>query len=618
MQTMKLSRTERRARFAKTAKLYGIKGENGLVVHHAYQALFEKDLEKTMKLIVPISRSDPKNKHPWIILGGAALEKVEGATAKVFFELAREIAPKDPVILGGIAKAHVLEAEIEPAVRMMELAFAAGNTDRGLVVLFLELMSRMGRNPKAVDIVSPVVKNLNDAELCFRLGSLLSDADETNAAVPWLERAFQLDPKSEAHQVGRLHGLLYSRRFKEVETAALELLETVENRDNVMVLYLMALRLLGDYDKTTELVDSFEFTDPKAFALARGIMANVYQDQEQWDDVESAYIEAMHIAGEPGKIAKALGVYKYREQDFADGFPYYSDRFPAQNRKTIPLQNAAPENLAKLERIHLMGEQGIGDQLALLSLLRIAPIDLEKTEVIYISDARLKPVLQDNRLNISFISQDRFFSEPRNLQANELVYLGDLSQYLATEPLAAITGAYLKPNENRVAHFKNKYQAKANGRPIVGVAWNSASLTGHMRSLPLLELLKTIKEGALVVNLQYNANYEEIRSAQIRRPDLEILVDREVDQATDLDGFAAQIVALDHVVTIDNTTAHFCGALGHEDTHVFIPLGSECMWYWGRAGSVDPWYGNLNLHRQTQLRDWAGPIDSVVRHFVSK
>ncbi|MBL4749711.1 MAG: hypothetical protein JKX71_03850 [Amylibacter sp.] len=618
MQTMNLSRTERRRRYAKTAKLYGIKGENGLTVHHAYQALFEKDLEKTMALIVPISRSDPKNKHPWIILGGAALEKVEGATAKVFFEQAREISPKDPVILGGIAKAHVLEAEVEPAVQMMEKAFAAGNVDKGLITLFLELMSRMGRNLKAVDIVSPIVKKLNDAALCFRLGSLLTDADETNAAVPWFERAFQLDPKPEAHQIGRLRGLLYSRQFKAVEVAAPELLETVENKDDVMVLYLMALRLLGQYDKTAKLVDSFEFTDPKAFALARGLMANVYQDQEQWDRVEPAYVEAMHIAGEPGKIAKALGVYKYREHDFVDGFPYYSDRFPAQNRKTIPLQNAAPENLAGLERIHLMGEQGIGDQLALLSLLRIAPIDTEKTEVIYVSDARFEPVLQDNGLNISFISQDQFFNEPRNLQANELVYLGDLSQYLGAKPLTAINGAYLKPNEKRLTHLKNKYQTKANGRPIIGVAWNSASLIGHMRSLPLIELLACIKEDALVINLQYNASPEEIRAAQIMRPDLEIFVDKEVDQMTDLSGFAAQIAALDHVVTIDNTTAHFCGALGHIDTHVFIPLGSECMWYWGRAGKVDPWYGNLNLHRQTKLRDWAGPIDSVARHFVSK
>ena len=539
------------------------------------------------------------------------MEKIEGGTAKVFFEQARAIAPKDPVVLGGIAKAHVLEAEVEPATQMMELAFAAGNEDNGLAVLYLELMMRLGRGLKAVDFVAPVVKKLNDAGLCFKLASLLTDADETNAAVYWFERAYQLDPEPEAHQIGRLQGLLFSRQFNKVEEAAPELLERLKHRDDVMVIYLMALRLLGKYAETSSLVDNFEFTDPKAYALARGLMANVYQDLEQWDRAEAAYVEAMHIAGEPGKIAKALGVYKYRERDFVEGFPYYADRLSKQNRKHIPVENAAPENLASLSRIHIMGEQGIGDQIALLKLLRAAPIDMEKTEVIFVSDARLESVLKNNLLNINFLPQDRFFNESRSLQPNELVYLGDLSQYSRSISQPTLRESYLVPSEKRLTHLRNKYQAKAKGRPIIGVAWNSNSLIGHMRSLPLIDILSGIKEEALVVNLQYKASPDEIRSGQKARPDLEILDDVEVDQMSDLGGFVAQIAAMDRVVTIDNTTAHFCGALGHADAHVLIPMGSECMWYWGREGKIDPWYGNLKLHRQTQLRNWSDPLDSI-------
>jgi hypothetical protein len=333
----------------------------------------------------------------------------------------------------------------------------------------------------------------------------------------------------------------------------------------------------------------------------------------QWERVEPAYREAIHITGEPGKIAKAYGVFKYREREIAEGFPLYSARFPAQNRKHIPLQNAGPDNLKQLSRIHLMGEQGVGDQLALLSLLRVAPIDLKKTEVIYISDGRFDAVLKDNLFGIDFLSQDVFFSEPRSLQQNELVYLGDLSQYLENTAPAAIQGPYLVANESKVSQLKKKYRAMANGRPIIGVAWNSASLIGHMRSLPLVDILATIPDQALVVNLQYGANPAEIQAVGKRRPDIEFVTDKTIDQMTDLAGFAAQIMALDRVITIDNTTAHFCGALGHQDSHVLIPIGSETMWYWGREGHLDPWYGNLHLHRQTRLRDWTDPIESVRR-----
>ena len=348
MQTMTLSRKDRRRRAAKAAKLYGIKGDKALIVHQAYDALFHKRLDQVVELIGPISRSDPKNKHPWIILGGAALEKIDGKTAKVFFEQALAIAPKDPVILGGLAKAHVLEAEVEPATLLMEKAFAAGNDDKGLINLYLELMTRLGRGLKSADVVGQVIQKLNDAGLSYRLASILTDADETNKAVFWFNRAYLLEPEKEDHQVGRLRALLFSRKFEDVERLALELLETISNRDDVMTIYLMAMRLLGKYDVVSNYCNTFEFTDIKAYALARGLMANVYQDLGQWNRVEAAYREAMHIAGEPGNISKALGVYKYREREFADGFAHYSDRFSAQNRKHIPLGNAAPENLSHL------------------------------------------------------------------------------------------------------------------------------------------------------------------------------------------------------------------------------------------------------------------------------
>jgi len=46
MQTMNLSRNDRRRRSAKAGKLYGLKGDKGLIIHQAYQALLKKELQK--------------------------------------------------------------------------------------------------------------------------------------------------------------------------------------------------------------------------------------------------------------------------------------------------------------------------------------------------------------------------------------------------------------------------------------------------------------------------------------------------------------------------------------------------------------------------------------------
>src|SRR3546814_16287090 len=65
----------------------------------------------------------------------------------------------------------------------------------------------------------------------------------------------------------------------------------------------------------------------------------------------------------------------------------------------------------------------------------------------------------------------------------------------------------------------------------------------------------------------------------------------------DLDGFAAQVAAMDMVITTSNTTAHMAGALGRP-TWVMLHQGISPHWYWGRDGETTPWYPSLRLLRQ--------------------
>lgn len=609
MPSTTLSRKERRSRIARAAKLYGIKGEESLALHEAYRALAQGQTVEALKLAHPVSQSHPGNVHPWIILGGAALDQREGNTALAFFRQAERIAPKDPVVLGGIAKAHVLEADVENAVLQMERAFDAGNEDAGLATLYLSLMTGLGRRLRAAEVLKPVARRLQDAGLCHRLADLLLEADEPGAAVPWFDKAWKLDPAPEAHRIGRLLSLILSRQFEAADAMAQELMETVEKRDDVVSMTLMNLRLSGRYDEALELAEAHEFTNPTAYAQSRGVVANIQQDLGRNSEAEAAYLEAIHVTGSGGKIAKAFGVFKFRAGDFGEGYPHYSQRFPDQSRRIIPLENAGPENVDSLDRIHLIGEQGVGDQLALLTLLRAAPIDTKRKRVILVSDARFCTALEGNELGIEVMSEDLFFGQPQQIDPRELVYLGDLTRYLdGTDPTLR-QGAYLRPNPERTAELRRKYEEKAKGRPIIGMAWKSSNpMGGHLRALPLTQLLEAVPGEALVVNLQYGDCRADIAAARKARPEVEVFDDQGVDQMADLAGFFAQIAALDRVITIDNTTAHACGALGHADAHVLIPAGSECMWYWGGEGSRDPWYGSLRLHRQERPRDWQAPL----------
>lgn len=598
MNIQTLSRKEKRAKIAKAAKLYGIKGEESLALHEAYRCLREGDVRGALQLAHPVTKSHPDNAHGWIILGGAALHQREGATARAFFGKAQESAPKDPVVLGGIAKGHVLSAEVEPAVEYAAKAIRAGTEDAGLVQLYLHLMAEMGRRLAAAEVVKPAVRRLENAALCLQLGDMLVDADETGAAAEWLERAYRLDPAPEAHRIAKLRSLLYQVRLEEAIELGQGLLEQVENRDMVALVLLTALRVQRRADEAMALAETFEFATPEGFAQARGIVANILQDRGDRAGADAAYSEALHVAGmEVRALQKAYGVFQYRGGAYARGWESFAARFPAQQRARIPLENSDPAALAERRSLILMTEQGIGDQLALMTLLRLAPVNGE-CSLRFVGDARFETLLRGNAFGLEHIRQEEFLSGRHVADAREIVYLGDLTRYLAEHPAGAQNGAFLIPEDKRRDHLRRKYEAKAQGAPIVGVAWSSRSLIGRLRSIALADLCAALPEGALVVNLQYGDCAGDIAMAQAARPDLTFVTDGDVDQMTDLAGFAAQIMALDRVVTIDNTTAHMCGALGHPDCHMLLPDGSECMWYWGESGTADPWYGVLTLHRQ--------------------
>lgn len=619
MQSSALSRKDKRARIAKVAKVYGIKGEESLAIHEAYRALAQDDLQQAVQLAYPISQSHPSNIHAWQILGGAALAKHEGKTAIAFFSAALKIAPRNADALMGLAKGYVLATEPENAVETAAKAFAVGADDAGLIGIYIDLMSLMGRRAKAIEVLTPVLKTSVDADLLLKMGDLLSDIDEPGKAAVWLDKAWRQNPEPEAFRHAHLRSLVFSRKLEQAEEIARQMLDDpkISDRDTVIVYLVLVLRITNRPQAALELAEGHEFTNPDRFAEMRGISANILQDLGRLDEADDAYLEGLHVAGAKSNVAKAYGVFKMRGGNFVEGAKLYADRFEEGMRNRVPYETSEAENLSGLERMFLVGEQGVGDQLALLSLLRVAPIDVDKVDITLVSDPRFVKSLADNDFGIKIMDKDEFMSQSRELALREMVYVGDLARFIDPNNRAAHQGAWFRADAARITHLRDKYQKMSNGQPVYGVAWTSGSMLGHLRSVPLIDLLGPVPDGALVVNLQYGKTDAEIAAAQKARPDVTFLNDTEVDQMRDLGAFFAQIMAIDRIITIDNTTAHACGALGHPDTHVMIPTGSECMWYWGLSGSPDPWYGNLNLYRQSVLGQWDLPLSELNKTLLS-
>lgn len=605
-----LSRKDRRAKIAVAAKAYGIKGQESLDLHQAYIALRENNVARAVQLAHPITKSHPKSVHAWIVMGGAALAQREGKTAEAFFSRALEFAPNESSALVGLSKAYVLQAMPEEATSTAARAFRAGADERGLIDLYLSLMHRMGRVQVAIEEVEAAAIKLDDPDVSLAIADMLAEIDENIPAAFWLDRAWRKDPQREVLRIGRLRGLLYVKRHDAALAQADELLAdpAVQDRDTVVLYKAMILRITGRPHEAMDLVEGHEFQNADRYAEMRGVMANILQDVGRGDEADAAYLEGMHVTGARLKVAKAYGAYLMRANDYERGPEYFKDRMPEGQRRFIPFENSSVENLRSLNQLYIIGEQGVGDQLALLNLLRIAPVDLAKVPISYVAEDRFIKALAGNAYGLSVIDRKNFGAHSSGFRPNELMYLGDLVRYVDPADHAAHQGPWLTPDATRMRHLRSKYERLANGGPIIGAAWNSGAMVGHLRSVTLMDLLECVPDGALVVNLQYGDCKAEIEAARQARPGVSIFDDPEVNQMTDLAGFFAQIGATDRVLTIDNTTAHACGALGHPDTHTLIPAGSECMWYWGLSGDRDPWYGNLSLYRQEAHGDWSKPL----------
>jgi len=111
----------------------------------------------------------------------------------------------------------------------------------------------------------------------------------------------------------------------------------------------------------------------------------------------------------------------------------------------------------------------------------------------------------------------------------------------------------------------------------------------------------------------YHSNLGTVLQAQGKLD--EAAAYRSVDQLSDIDIFAAQIAAVDMVVTIDNSTAHLAGALA-VSTWVVLPCAPD--WRWLRAREDSPWYPTLRLFRQPQRGDLQrGDLQYVVQSVQS-
>lgn len=109
------------------------------------------------------------------------------------------------------------------------------------------------------------------------------------------------------------------------------------------------------------------------------------------------------------------------------------------------------------------------------------------------------------------------------------------------------------------------------------------------------------------MNLQYGECSRQLQEVY----DLfgvKILDDEKIDPLKNLESFAAQVAAMDMVISVDNSTVHFAGALGVE---VWTMLPYVPDWRWGLGDETTRWYSTMRLFRQQERGNWEQVISRI-------
>lgn len=244
-------------------------------------------------------------------------------------------------------------------------------------------------------------------------------------------------------------------------------------------------------------------------------------------------------------------------------------------------------------------EQGIGDQIQAGSLFDDA-INTCASVTIY-CNRRVWPLYKRSFPNATVLKPGQL-NEFRHFD-HQLTF-SDLGQaFRKSFDDFGKSVAYLKPDPAKVEYFRAKYKTLKSGNKVIGLSWRSSNAKiGDGKTIGLRALGPVINTpGITWVSLQYSETPEEMGQHKVYR-------DSEVNQMWDMESFAAQVAALDGVISISNTALHVAGALGVKSLGL-LSRGGCRNWYWFNERTDCPWYPSVELVRQTAPDDWSHPIN---------
>jgi tetratricopeptide (TPR) repeat protein len=531
--------------------------------------------------------------------------------ARTSYEELLKQSPKDLNILQALGKLCFQMQDWDAASEYLRLAITVNARQPEYLLMLAQAYVKAGKPERAMDVLAKLLKidHNHPAAQTMLCDLCLPETKEMGMKRSPINRLIAANPQV----LGlRAVAIMLCRKMDDYRERLghLEVLHRAGARtESLYTEYGVMLRDNGHFERAMDFSQKAVAAFPQSVDLMK-LRANMYfalghytQALEDWQCIAT-------MAPQDYQARSVIGMIKMLLSDCREG----TENLSAIGDKMLALYNLKTsipewrgESLAG-KHILLWSNEGIGDSIMFASFLPWALAQGAKVTLALFG--KLIPLFARSFPEVDVIPYmgDTFVKYTGKCDLHAAV--SQLLSYGLPHYVPAENPPFLQADSERVATLRKKYQALAPQKKLVGISWYTKNKdTFSQRNIALADwkpifTLPTVQ----CISLQYGDHKEEIEAVNKKFPGA-MLVDPEIDAFGDLDALAAQMLAIDEIVSIDNSTVHLSGALGVKTTML---LSASSEWRWGLNRTNCLWYGSLIIERQQKLLDWQ-PVLSRMR-----
>jgi len=502
-----------------------------------------------------------------------------------------------------------------------------------------------GNIPQAIETCEHALRFSPDsAVLHNNLGDLYQKCSNHQKAEQHLSKALQLKPDYEAAMINLAIVYCHNETFDKSEALFKQALNINPNNAKTYCNYSALSQSRKNYVQAESFARKALELQPN-YPQAISNLGNALLRQDKHEEAEHCFSQAIKLKPDYLEAYNNLGFLYHNTTRFHDALNIYDkavnidpnnhDNYWYRSFTHFQLGNfkqawadyehglknggrdsrAFPFPLWKHETdqdktLLVYAEQGIGDQIMFASCL--ADLLQTRKKVILECERRLQPLFTRSfpKVRVIGTKQNSDLTWLNSFpEIEHQIALGSLGKFYRNDMKDfPKVKSYLVADKDKQQKWQDRY-AMLGGKLTIGISWQGGINIDHnKRSMTLESWLPILKTpDCQFVNLQYGQHETEL---DMLRSKHNIIIHDwpDSDSLIELDDFAAQISALDLVISVGNTNVHLAGALG-VPAWCIIPLVPS--WRWMADGTHSPWYSSVRLYRQKQADEWATVINEI-------